>query len=91
MDIEIDRLGYLSTKAGKGTAVPPWSYNISLHPGLRMGKKPEGDGGNQSPGEGGGRGPGPGPATHISDWPNGDRAKLGVSGGGYWNPGDSSG
>lgn len=52
-----------------------------------MGGNPEGDGGHEKPGEKGGNGRGP----RIPDWGNGERAKVGVSGGGYWNPGESSG
>jgi hypothetical protein len=68
---------------------------ISLHLGLSNGKNPDGerspdgDCGNQSPGDGGGMvGPGP----RMPDPGSGDSAgKLGVSGGGCWNPGESSG
>lgn len=59
---------------------------ISLHLGLRLGKKPDGerspdgDCGNQRPGDGGG-GMGPGPRMPVPA--NGDSAgKFGVSGGG---------
>lgn len=63
---------------------------ISLHLGLRMGQNPDGDGGNKSPGDGGGSGRDPGSGPKIPG-DNGEKEKLGVHGGGYWNPGDSSG
>jgi hypothetical protein len=67
---------------------------ISLHLGLSIGKNPDGerspdgDCRNQSPGDGGGMGPCP----KMPDPGSGDNAaKLGVSGCGCWNPGESSG
>lgn len=54
---------------------------ISLHLGLRIGKNPEGDGGNKSPGDGGGGGWDPGPGPRIPDCDKNE--KFGVNGGGY--------
>lgn len=47
-----------------------------------MGKKPVGDKGNKNPGDGGPRSP---------DRGIGEKAKLGVSGGGNWMLGDNNG
>uniref|UniRef100_J3N577 Uncharacterized protein n=1 Tax=Oryza brachyantha TaxID=4533 RepID=J3N577_ORYBR len=76
-----------------GAAASDLHY-ISLHRGLRIGKKPEGesspdgDCGNQKLGEGGAMGPGP----RIPVPGSGESAgKLGVSGPACWKPGDSSG
>lgn len=55
-----------------------------------MGKSPEGDGGNKSPGDWGSSRWDPGPGPKIPG-DSGENEKLGVRGGGYWNPGDNSG
>ena len=57
---------------------------ISLHLGLRRGKNPEGDCGNNIPGDGGGGGCDPGPGPRIPECASGEKENaLGVSGGGY--------
>lgn len=62
-------------------------YDLSLHLGLPLGKKPQGDWGKKNPGEGGAGRPCPVPAPNVSGWGNGEK----TSGGGYWNPGEING
>lgn len=51
-----------------------------------MGNNPEGLEGKSRPGEGGAKGAGPRIPGDCAE-----KAKLGVNGGGNWNPGESSG